>query len=259
MTPDEVEILKAGAEAAVKPFSNLLERLAGPAVDELGLTLRDSIRVFRFRRQVRLFQRLQETLDEAGVVPEPVPIKILAPAVAYAALEDDDDLQDRWAALLSNAANPERRDTIAPYFVDMLRSLSSSDARLLDRICQEAWWIMRYMDYPASGTPSKVKVGTAHVLFSYYCEVNELPGGSLPHAPSDDVGDYLELDEVPLQFSISMNNLIRLGLLVESDGPTDPPVQAQPHPLAQRGVHYFVTALGFAFVRACRSEPFEIP
>jgi hypothetical protein len=33
---DEKELLKVGVEAAVRPFSNLLERLFGGAVDEIG-------------------------------------------------------------------------------------------------------------------------------------------------------------------------------------------------------------------------------
>jgi len=42
--------------------------------------------------------------------------------VQNASIEDDDDLQDRWAALLANAS---RKDQLRTAFVDVLRQLSA--------------------------------------------------------------------------------------------------------------------------------------
>ncbi len=57
---DEDKIVKAGVEAALKPFADLLEKLTGPAAEEIGLTVKDHVRVFRFRRQLRLLSALSE-------------------------------------------------------------------------------------------------------------------------------------------------------------------------------------------------------
>ena len=59
---DEDKLVKAVVEAALRPFADLLDKLAGPAAKELGLALKDHVRVFRFKRQLRLFERVKEIL-----------------------------------------------------------------------------------------------------------------------------------------------------------------------------------------------------
>ena len=49
-------------------------------------------------------------------------------------LEDDDDMQARWAALLANAANPDQEVTVHPTFPGILKELGSAEARLLDAV-----------------------------------------------------------------------------------------------------------------------------
>jgi hypothetical protein len=50
-----------------------------------------------------------------------------------ASLEGDDNLQDKWAALLANAADPTQA-TVLPAFPEILRQLSNHDARFLSRL-----------------------------------------------------------------------------------------------------------------------------
>jgi hypothetical protein len=47
MDDDQKALIKAGAEAVFKPFSNLIERLFGGAADEVGLMLKNEV---MFRR-----------------------------------------------------------------------------------------------------------------------------------------------------------------------------------------------------------------
>src|SRR5258708_2520216 len=124
-------MVKAGVEAALKPFADLLEKLAGPAAEEIGLTFKDYVRVFRFKRQLRLFQRTKEMLEEAGIEPKKVPLKLLGPIMEVGSLEEDDILQDKWAALLANVAtgNEER---IHPSFIEVLKQISALEAQFLD-------------------------------------------------------------------------------------------------------------------------------
>src|SRR5438270_2292499 len=96
---DEDKLVKAGVEAALKPFADLLEKLAGPAAEEIGLTLKDHVRVFRLKRRLRLLARVQEMLAGSNLEAHRVPLKILGPIIENATVEDDDDLQDKWAAL----------------------------------------------------------------------------------------------------------------------------------------------------------------
>jgi len=85
--------LNAGLDAALKPFSDLIMKIAGPAADEIGLTLQDHVRVFRLKRQLRLLERVKEMLADRE--PQRVPLKIIEEIVEHGSVEESDDLQDR--------------------------------------------------------------------------------------------------------------------------------------------------------------------
>jgi hypothetical protein len=132
MPGDESEIVKAGVDAALAPVKDILNRLLGPAVDELGGILAEPIRTFRFKRSVRLLEKVKRICEETGFEPSAVPLKMLLPILKNASLEDDEDLHDRWANLLANAASSS--STVRPAFPEVLRQLSPTDARFLDVI-----------------------------------------------------------------------------------------------------------------------------
>jgi len=83
MTPEEKlveDVVKAGTSEALRPFTDLITKLAGPAAEELGLTLQDSVKVYRLKRRIRLFQKIKEICDNAGINPQTVSLKVLLPA-----------------------------------------------------------------------------------------------------------------------------------------------------------------------------------
>jgi hypothetical protein len=131
-------MMKAGIEAvtssAMKPVNDLISSLFGPAAREAGLMLQDHIKVYRKEGQFRLYIRTMEKLKALGVTPQRVPLKLLFPIIENASVEEDDDLQDRWASLLANAANPANADGIPASFVNILRELSPRQAKYLDAL-----------------------------------------------------------------------------------------------------------------------------
>jgi len=131
---DTYDLAKAGFEAAMAPFAEMLQKIGGPAAGEIGLCLQDHVKVYRLRRQIRLLQKTQEILDNAGIEPGRVPLKLLGTIIDNATLEEDDSLQDMWAALLANNAMGNGHEAIFP---EILRQLSSADAYLLRKCFQE--------------------------------------------------------------------------------------------------------------------------
>ena len=59
---------------ALDRLTELLAKLAGPAAEELGETMRDSLKVYRFKRQLRLMKRIEEMARAAGFDPKAVPL-----------------------------------------------------------------------------------------------------------------------------------------------------------------------------------------
>jgi hypothetical protein len=53
------------------PVSELVKKLAGPAAEEVGLSLQDSVKVWRAKRQYKLFEKMNATIRDAGFTPNP--------------------------------------------------------------------------------------------------------------------------------------------------------------------------------------------
>ncbi len=130
---DDAEVVKASAEgvttAFVKPFGDLLTALLGPAAEELGLAFRDHVRFFRWERYQRFVAKAEEIFERTGKKPKPIPLKILLPILENGSIEDDDNLQDRWAALLVSLSGDKRN--LVSGAVAILKQLNSYEVLLL--------------------------------------------------------------------------------------------------------------------------------
>ena len=137
MDPVQAAIVKAGeaaVEAGEEAARGFLSQVAGPATAEASLLLQDKVRLYRFRNQVRALGRAQKMMAEAGLEPGAVPLRTLLPLLEGAALEDEPNLAEKWAALLANAAAPNGEAKVVPSFPAILSQLSPNDAGVLDAL-----------------------------------------------------------------------------------------------------------------------------
>jgi hypothetical protein len=138
MNPDDLlkaapEIAKgAGALAAAIPFTAIVKRMLVPAADELAEMWRDRVRLYRYGRQLKLLEKVENMAQEAGFTPEAVPPKILFPLLEGASFEENEDLHTMWAALLANAASPENAESVRPSFLAILKHMAPDEAKLLN-------------------------------------------------------------------------------------------------------------------------------
>jgi hypothetical protein len=117
---------------ALQPYGDLLHKLAGPLAEEIGESAGLVARHYRFSLAVKMFQKTQRILKEAGITPQAIPPRLFLPIIDHASIEDDEDLHSRWAALLANAgASP---NSVHPSFIEILRQLTPDDANLLDKL-----------------------------------------------------------------------------------------------------------------------------
>jgi hypothetical protein len=73
------------------------------------------------------------TLLNIGVIPGEIPLNILQPSLEAASLAEDAEMQERWANLLANAANPQKYTEVHPAFARILGELAPEDALFLGR------------------------------------------------------------------------------------------------------------------------------
>jgi Abortive infection alpha len=110
-----------------------LARVSGGPLHEIGAWLGDHVRVWRVQRQIGILERAQRDLLDTGRNPRQVKWNVLFPLLEAGSLEDDPEMAERWAALLANAADPEATE-VPPSFPDILKQLSPAEARILDAV-----------------------------------------------------------------------------------------------------------------------------
>ena len=218
--PISVALAKSGVDAAFATATPLLQRLLGPAADELGGMVGDWLRPIRMRNVLRGLGRFEAMLVAAKIEPRPVPLRLLSPILDGMSLEDDDDLVTAWAALLSNAAADS--SMVRPGFASILADLSKNDALVLEHL------VSKY--------PRHYENGWGTLAEEWSVSFKELH-------------QKLELPETELQLCLS--NLQRLGLLEQEL----PPTRTVGTPIGNIGVlqpTLRASAIGRQFHAACQ-------
>jgi hypothetical protein len=229
MTDDEQQLMKVGVDAAMKPFANLVEKLFGGSVEEIGGMWVDSLKVRRFKRQLKLFAKVKQMIADAGFEPHEIRDSVSIPLLMAATLEDDETLQEKWAALLTNAADPNS-SPVLPSFSNILAELSSGQARFLDAIYVA---LLKFTaERKIEGPLFRVSLGDRGALLDIYITTKQYNADS---------------------FNVDVDTLQRLRLIEVFNEPVTDYVEAlrtPPEDLAHEACR--LTALGFALVEACR-------
>ncbi|MCL4852992.1 MAG: DUF2806 domain-containing protein [Bryobacteraceae bacterium] len=247
MEPTSTELMAAATKASVdlaqKETESFLNVVLGEPLREVGGLLKDKVSARRHRNLVKIVLAAKECLSRAGVSPKEVPLKIIHPLLDAASLEEEPALQDLWAKLLANCADPERKQPISTIFLNVLRELTVVEAQFLDHIVSKA--IAR------SAEMQKRREKKEHLSYEDPTEIGNL--GALVTAfnerfsPSDNVF----LHEI-------VEHFLRVGLLtVKVQFSTVPSMAFLPNPVSKSIAmdlieHYYVTALAFSFRAACQ-------
>ena len=139
---------KAGAEAAklgttlvgavekaggyfAKHLDEPLTQLSGITTDELK-SIRQQLQL---KHKTRELDKIIEILDQRGIkVTRSISKRLLIPMLEQATLEEEDELKDIWCKLIANSLDPAFDVKIRYAFIDILKSLTSLDAKILKYI-----------------------------------------------------------------------------------------------------------------------------
>lgn len=219
-----IELAKEGIKQVFAPVQDIVQRLLGPAATEIGLSFADSARVWRFERAIRLFKRVKKMAAAAQIDVNPVAPNLIFPIIEAASLAND-DLQESWAALLTNAATTNFVTEVLPSFPDILRQLTPAEVRFLDKVEHE-------LEHDEPRRREQLKGGMPW-----------LHGEPFLNCP-------LRKDTLASVSRIMLGNLQRLGLLSphrERDFDDE-----GTHNVFEPTNYLYLSQFGRAFVRACR-------
>ncbi len=172
----------------------------------------------------------------------------------HATLEDNDDLQTRWAALIANAALPGGV-TVSPSHPEILKQLSPQEAKFLDVLYDQ---LLQVFDQSYGGEldgsgVTEIALGSADFLMDIYA------GAGLTRTPAkllttlNPEGNDRDKANDRYEFHVVKNNLMRHQLIEIRTVTGASGYGGTP---AEYRADLYLTPLAFQFTRACRApEP----
>ncbi len=251
MDPSTVTALLDAAERA----KGILQTLFGPAAEQAGLMLGESVGAVRHKNLVDIVLKADQKLKDAGLPPQRVPLKIIHPLLEAASFESEPSLQEKWAALLASASAMQTE--VPPFFSDILRQLSSADVRFLEAFARvpSEWRSIGLGRATQRGATGQLASNESIAARAFYdaglCEDDRSTISEDGSVKIDSLDQY--------RYQLVLENLIRLGLIVRETSVSIRPSKYRyaTKPLSGQDVQLQhveeirMTTLGRSFVHAC--------
>jgi hypothetical protein len=253
----EEELVRANAagvaEGLISPVRDFFEKLSGPFATEMGLSFGDWARFYRFKNAVKILAKAKQFCLDAGIDVQSVPPRLLLPILENGSVEDTDELQARWAALLANSADPNTTVTILPAFPEILKQLSSNDVKFLH-------FLYNTEALPKVASAPEVEpdfsIPRALISLGIYGQLAVAYGRATNQATQTGTSGFSINKAILPEFTLCLTNAMRLGLITTPLRADSPSGEASTHIRAQSETGYYMTALGYEFVKAC-TDPKE--
>src|SRR5688500_16440797 len=104
----KVDVSSKTLEKGMENAKDFLSKLIGPAAEEVGFLLQDHVSFWRKKLYIRHLSKTEAYCRKFNIDPKKIPIKLLSPLIDFASLEEDEQLQDKWAILLGNMVDSEQ-------------------------------------------------------------------------------------------------------------------------------------------------------
>lgn len=258
MTDDEQQLIKIGAAALLQPYTDLVKQLFGTAIDEMGRIFGEEVRLRCDLRRAKVLGKLRAAIEEAQFEPQKIPDYVWIPAFTAASFEDDETIQDIWANMMANAADPRQQNPIHPSFLDMVKGLSAREVRFLSALYAIVLENMRTPYRASEFNDYDLKAAYAGAGLSRQPKLGGLAQGDFDEHGDDHHADLKD-------FAMSLKLILRLGILTEEVTPepidlSDITAQIQRKTLRSKleldtKTKYTFTELGRQFMNVCQKPP----
>ena len=130
---------EAGPEvtkASIEGVSSFLGLVFKPGLEELGFLVKDRVRRWRLNNILSTLNKAKGKMDFDGQQLQLTANARVGLSIMEGCSEvDNNELQELWAGLFVSSCTPDGRDDSNMNFVDILRRMSSVEARIIDYAC----------------------------------------------------------------------------------------------------------------------------
>ena len=130
---------EAANTAVNKTFEGVqgfLKSVCMPALDEIGLLMRDKVRNWRLNNILKILEKAKGKLDfEGGDLQIQAHPRVALSIIDNGSLVDNEELQDLWAGLFASSCSKTGQEDENLIFVDILKQLTVGEAKILKYSC----------------------------------------------------------------------------------------------------------------------------
>lgn len=132
------EALKIVTEKSIDGVGEFLGRICLPVAEEFGLMARDRIKAWRLNNAVAVCEKSQGKFqfsdNQLQLSAHP---RVVQEILDKGSLQDDAEVQEMWAGLLTSAIGDGKDDSNLTY-INILNGLTRDQAKLLNFLCEDA-------------------------------------------------------------------------------------------------------------------------
>ena len=134
METKKIDITSSVVEKGIDLAKSFVDKLIVPSVEEVGLLLKEQVTFWKFKNQVRMLNKAKVYCEKHKISPKTISVKLLFPLLEYAGLEEEEELQDKWAILLSNMVDSEQniQNHVFPYILTQIAAIPAVIAVVAD-------------------------------------------------------------------------------------------------------------------------------
>jgi len=256
LDPVTTGLTVAAALGAAKRVENFIAAVAGHPRESVGTILGNIVKR-RLDNAETVAAKSDFILLNLGLQAKEIPLPVLQPALEAASLQEDPSMQDVWANLLANAADPRALNEVPPSFPAILKELGPRDVKFLDAIF--AKWTARPYPHPLS----------EHELAIIYSEAKLFAAATVAQLYSATSPNTEPIIAERTTFRVSLQTLERhrLVLVTRTLAPLEVDLSRFPRQSLSGKVKFEIkeqeafslTALGIAFIKACQPPPATMP
>ena len=124
-------------QASIDGVSAFLRAVCLPGLQELGYMIQDKVRYWRLNNVLRMLEKAKGRLsfEENGLRLTANP-RVGLSIINCSSEVDNDELQNLWAGLFISSCSVDGQDDSNMNFVDLIRRMSSVEARIIDYACR---------------------------------------------------------------------------------------------------------------------------
>lgn len=128
-----MELKIKALDTAFEAAKHFVQTVITPPLEQVGGLLADKVKSWRLNNQIAIVIKAENLLKERGVKTKKVSLKVMAPLLEECSLEDDENLQQKWAALLANTVS-ENSTVKTNLFTSTLKEMTAEDAEVFQVI-----------------------------------------------------------------------------------------------------------------------------